>query len=81
MVGEGIDDRVQRVGVVSLEGVRDFPMQRDALTRQQLDVDGFAGERVAEGGPFGRLFDDELRVDELFDERQQLPLVVTGERL
>jgi len=81
VVRERLDDRVQRVRVVALEGSRDFPMQRDPLARQQLGVDGLAGERVAEREPFRRFLDDELRGDELLDEREQLLLVAIRERL
>ena len=74
------DDRVERIGVLSLERGGDFAVQRDALAPEQLGVDRLARERVTEGEPFGRFLDDELRGDQLLDERQQLLLVVIGER-
>ena len=56
-------------------------MQRDALANQQTRTDGLARERVTERKPIGRLLDDELRVHELLDERQQLGLAVLRQRL
>ena len=51
-------------------------MERDALARQQVGVDRLARERVTEGESLRRFLDDELRRDELLDERQQLSFVV-----
>ena len=76
MVGQRLDDAVERPRVLLLERGGDLPVQRDALARQQLGVDRLARERVTEREPLRRFLDDELRRDELLDERQQLPLVV-----
>jgi hypothetical protein len=64
-----------------LERGRHLPVERDALAREQVGVDRFASERVTECEPLRRFLDDELRRDELLDERQQLSLVVICERL
>src|SRR4051794_15043541 len=56
-------------------------MEGDALAREQLRVDGFAGERVTKGEALGRFLHDELRRDELLDMRQQRTLVEARERL
>jgi len=75
------DDAVERSRMLLLECGGHLPVERYALTREKVGVDRLAGERVAKCKPLSGFLDDELRRDELFDERQQLPLVVIGQHL
>jgi hypothetical protein len=61
MVGERLDDRIDRLGARPLEGGGDLAVQRDPFACQEIDVDGLASERVAEGESIGGFLDDELR--------------------
>jgi len=56
-------------------------MQRTPLAREQIGLDGGAGQRMTESRYIRRLFDHELRVDELLDQPHQLRFAVTCQRL
>src|SRR6476660_7187948 len=81
VIRQCLDDGVERIGMLSGERRGDFTMQGDTFPREQLGVDGLAGEGVAKGESVCRFLDDELRLDELLDEGEQLALDVTRERL
>ena len=81
MGGEICQVRLERRGVETLEGLGNRAVQRLPFAYQELRIDGLPRQCVPEGKLLGRLLDDELGRDQLFDEPQELRFVVLGECL
>ena len=71
MVGERLDDAIERLRVVALERRSNLAMQRNPLASEELGVDGLSRQGVAKREPLGGFLHDALRCDQLLHERVQ----------
>ena len=76
VIRKSVDDLWRPRRRLLLERHGDRRVQRHAFARQQARPHRLARERVAKRKAVCRLLDDELRVDELLDDREQLTLFV-----